>query len=111
MIHNSKKTILGIGVATLLATTTNYCKSQQKSKPNIIYILADDIGDGELGCYGQKVIETPNIDKLAKSGLKFTQHYAGNPVSAPSRCVLLTGKHSGHAYIRGNDVWKSRGDV
>ena len=82
-----------------------------QNKPNIIYILADDLGYGELGCYGQKLIETPNIDKLAASGMRFTQHYAGAPVCAPSRCVLLTGKHMGHAYIRGNDEWAERGKV
>jgi len=80
-------------------------------KPNIILILADDLGYGELGCYGQKLIETPNIDKLAEKGLRFTQHYSGAPVCAPARCVLLTGLHSGHAYVRGNDEWGSRGDV
>lgn len=82
-----------------------------ENKPNIIYILADDLGYGELGVYGQQIIETPNIDKLANEGMKFTQHYAGAPVCAPSRYVLLTGKHLGHAYIRGNDEWKERGDV
>lgn len=73
-----------------------------QQKPNIIYIYADDLGYGELGCYGQKVIKTPNIDKLASEGIKFTQHYAGAPVCAPSRCMLMTGKNAGHAYIRGN---------
>lgn len=82
-----------------------------KLKPNIIYILADDLGYGDLGCYGQQHIETPNIDKLAQSGMIFTDHYAGAPVCAPSRCVLFTGKHSGHAQIRGNDEWGDRGDV
>lgn len=80
-------------------------------KPNIIYILADDLGYGELGCFGQQLIETPNIDKLAENGIKFTQHYSGAPVCAPSRCVLLTGKHPGHAQVRGNDEWRERGDV
>ena len=82
-----------------------------QQKPNIIYILADDLGFGDLGCYGQDKIETPNIDKLAQTGIRFTQHYSGSPVSAPSRCVLLTGKHSGHAYIRGNDEMSERGNV
>ncbi len=88
-------------------------KSAQRSqrKPNIIYILADDLGYGELGCYGQTKIETPNIDRLRSEGMKFTQHYSGSPVCAPSRCVLMTGRHSGHAYIRGNDEWRERGDV
>ena len=92
------------------------CTSDKKDetanqKPNIIYILADDLGYGELGCYGQELIETPNIDKLAESGMRFTQHYAGAPVCAPSRCALLSGMHTGHAYIRGNDEWAERGDV
>src|SRR6056297_3654186 len=86
------------------------CSSKNRT-PNIIYILADDLGYGELGCYGQKIIKTPHLDQLAKTGMKFTDHYSGSPVCAPSRCVLLTGKHSGHAYIRGNDEWGSRGDV
>lgn len=79
--------------------------------PNIIYILADDLGYNELGSYGQSLIETPNLDALAASGIRFTNHYAGSPVCAPSRCVLLTGKHTGHAHIRGNDEWGERGDT
>jgi arylsulfatase A len=71
-------------------------------KPNIVFILADDLGYAELGCYGQKKIRTPNIDKLALQGMKFTQHYSGNPVCAPSRCALMTGMHTGHAQIRAN---------
>jgi arylsulfatase A-like enzyme len=71
-------------------------------KPNIIYIMADDLGYGDLGCYGQQKIKTPNIDKLAKEGMRFTQFYAGAPVCAPSRCVLMTGKHTGHGRVRGN---------
>ncbi len=84
---------------------------QEIVKPNIIYILADDLGYGELGVYGQKIIETPNIDALAKNGMRFTQHYSGAPVCAPARCVLMTGLHTGHAHVRGNDEWKSRGAV
>ncbi|NPA35923.1 MAG: arylsulfatase [Chlorobi bacterium] len=86
-------------------------KETKYVKPNIIYILADDLGYAELGAYGQKKIETPNIDRLANNGMKFTQHYAGAPVCAPSRCVLLTGKHLGHSLVRGNDEWTSRGKV
>jgi len=73
-----------------------------KRKPNIIYILADDLGYGDLGCYGQSMIRTPNIDRLAAEGMRFTDHYAGSTVCAPSRCCLMTGLHTGHAYIRGN---------
>jgi arylsulfatase A-like enzyme len=69
---------------------------------NVVFILADDLGWGEVGCYGQRKIPTPNIDRLAAEGMRFTQHYSGAPVCAPSRCVLLTGRHTGHAEIRGN---------
>jgi arylsulfatase A-like enzyme len=77
-------------------------KSPSAKQPNIIYILADDLGYAELGCYGQKKIKTPNIDKIAAEGMKFTQHYSGHSVCAPSRCTLATGLHTGHAYSRGN---------
>lgn len=71
-------------------------------KPNIIYIYADDLGYGEIGPYGQKLIKTPNLDKMANEGMKFTQHYTSSPVCAPARGMLMTGKHGGHSYIRGN---------
>jgi arylsulfatase A-like enzyme len=71
-------------------------------KPNIIYILADDLGYGDLGCYGQTTFRTPNIDRMAREGMKFTRHYAGSTVCAPSRCVLMTGLHTGHCRVRGN---------
>jgi len=70
--------------------------------PNLIFIMADDLGYGDLGCYGQKKIQTPHIDRLAADGMRFTQFYAGATVCAPSRCVLMTGKHNGHAWVRGN---------
>src|SRR5688572_3874623 len=70
--------------------------------PNIIFILADDLGYGDLGCYGQKMIQTPHIDRLASQGLRFTNCYAGSTVCAPSRCALMTGLHTGHARVRGN---------
>ncbi|MEN9574316.1 MAG: hypothetical protein RL514_2171 [Verrucomicrobiota bacterium] len=70
--------------------------------PNVIFIIADDLGYGDLGCYGQKFIRTPNLDRMAAEGMRFTQHYSGNAVCAPSRCVLMTGKHPGHAFIRDN---------
>ena len=71
-------------------------------RPNIILIVADDLGYGELGCYGQTRIKTPNLDRLAAEGVRFTSFYAGSTVCAPSRCSLMTGLHTGHAYIRGN---------
>jgi arylsulfatase A-like enzyme len=70
--------------------------------PNVVLILADDLGYGDLGCYGQQVIETPRLDRMAAEGLRFTQFYAGSTVCAPSRCVLMTGRHTGHARVRGN---------
>lgn len=72
------------------------------TRPNIVFILCDDLGYGDLGCYGQKKIRTPNVDRLAAEGMRFTNHYSGHNVCAPSRCVLMTGKHPGHAYIRDN---------
>ena len=96
----------GFGVTTLaLSCRTDIIKTtsaERKKKPNIVYILADDLGYAELGCYGQEKIKTPNIDKLAAEGMRFTQHYSGNPVCAPSRCALMTGLHTGHAQIRAN---------
>ncbi|UCH66056.1 MAG: arylsulfatase [Ignavibacterium sp.] len=77
-------------------------KEEQVSKPNIIFILADDLGYGDLGCYGQQIIKTPNIDNLAYDGMRFTQYYAGSPVCSPSRSVLMTGQHTGHTTVRGN---------
>ncbi|MGC8862459.1 MAG: sulfatase-like hydrolase/transferase, partial [Armatimonadota bacterium] len=73
-------------------------------KPNIIFILADDLGYGDLGCYGQKRIKTPNIDRMAAEGVRFTQCYAGSTVCAPSRCALMVGQHTGHCIIRGNGL-------
>src|SRR5678816_2758921 len=71
-------------------------------RPSIIFILADDLGYGDLGCYGQTKIRTPNIDRIAAQGLRFTQYYAGSSVCAPSRCTLLTGRHTGHTAVRDN---------
>ncbi|MEM6690874.1 MAG: arylsulfatase [Planctomycetota bacterium] len=72
------------------------------ARPNIIFILSDDLGYGDLGCYGQTVIETPHLDQMAAEGIRFTDFYAGNTVCAPSRCVLMTGLHMGHTHVRGN---------
>lgn len=80
-----------------------------KNKPNIVFILCDDMGYGDLACYGQKYIKTPNIDNLAREGMRFTQAYSGSPVSAPSRASLMTGQHSGHCEIRGNkEYWSGK---
>ncbi len=98
-------------LSTLPTLATKNVSSKKNQKPNIIYILADDLGYSELGCYGQKLIETPHVDQLAKDGMRFTQNYSGTAVSGPSRCITLTGLHSGHAYIRGNDEVSERGNV
>ena len=81
--------------------------SAADNRPNIIYIMCDDMGYGDLGCYGQKYISTPHIDSLARQGVRFTQAYAGSPVSAPSRASLMTGQHTGHCEVRGNkEYWR-----
>lgn len=79
-------------------------------KPNVIFILADDLGYGELGCYGQKLIETPHLDRMAAEGMRFTQFYAGSTVCAPSRAVLMTGRHTGRVSVRGNAGGKDPSD-
>ena len=81
----------------------------QQQKPNVVFILADDLGYGDLSCYGQEKFTTPNIDRLAQDGMRFTQCYSGTTVSAPSRSCLLTGMHSGHTYVRGNIEVKPEG--
>jgi arylsulfatase A-like enzyme len=91
-----------LGSAAALGTTTIALAAEKAGKPNIIYILADDLGYGDLGCFGQQRIKTPNIDRMAAEGMTFTQHYAGCTVCAPSRCCLMTGKHTGHCTVRGN---------
>eukprot|EP01041_Mallomonas_annulata_P021302 gene21302-41325_t len=90
--------VLGIALLTSVVATA----SAQVTKPNIIFILADDLGYGELGSYGQQQLRTPNLDRFAAEGMRFTQFYAGSTVCAPSRSVLMTGKHTGHTTVRGN---------
>lgn len=96
-----KNILKTLGLATI-SVAPFLASNAQEQKPNVIYIMADDLGIGDLGCYGQTKIKTPGIDKLAANGVLFTQHYSGSTVSAPSRCSLMTGKHIGHASIRGN---------
>ena len=79
------------------------CLKKNPERPNIVFLLFDDLGYGDLGCYGQELIETPNIDALAAEGIVFSDMYTACPLSAPSRCSILTGLHSGHSQIRGND--------
>lgn len=89
-------------LALLVGALTTPAAAETDERPNIIYIMADDLGYGDLGCYGQKDIQTPEIDALAAGGLRFTQHYAGASVCAPTRCSLMTGLHTGHCYVRAN---------
>ncbi len=91
-----------LGVFALVFAASTGFADESKRPPNVIYLLADDLGYAELGCYGQKWIKTPNIDRIAAEGIRFTNHYSGNAVCAPSRCCLMTGKHPGHAYVRNN---------
>ena len=101
--------LLYTGLAALaLLPVTNQAGAQGKSsQPNIIFIMADDLGYGDIACYGQKYIKTPNIDRMAQEGIRFTNHYSGAPVSAPARCCLMTGKHLGNSYVRNNLEIKS----
>src|SRR5436309_10366941 len=97
--HTKRLLLIAAGVVLALPTVP---AGEIPPKPNIIFILSDDLGYGDLGCYGQKKIKTPNIDKLAAEGIRFTSCYAGSTVCAPSRCALMTGLHTGHGAIRGN---------
>src|SRR5436190_7128761 len=101
-------TVFALAFCLALAQPT---RAADANKPNIIFILADDLGYGDLGCYGQRIIQTPHIDRLAAEGMKFTQFYAGNAVCAPARCTLITGLHSGHAFVRDNRELKPEGQV
>jgi arylsulfatase A-like enzyme len=104
--HRFNAPRMTLRLSSLLFALLCLASGAQAAKPNIIYILADDLGYGDLGCYGQKSgLKTPNIDRMAAEGMKFTRHYAGSTVCAPSRCVLMTGLHSGHCRVRGNDPW------
>ena len=87
---------------SVILVITSSCISKRSDKPNILFLLADDLGYGELGCYGQEIIKTPVLDELAKQGMRFTDFYAGSPLCSPSRAVIMTGKSSGNNTIRGN---------
>jgi arylsulfatase A-like enzyme len=110
-----RRTFIKTGSAAIssypLWNVLSACTKKTKNRPNIVFILADDLGYGDLSCYGQKYFQTPHIDQLAETGMRFTQHYAGSPVCAPSRCVLMTGKHTGHAWVRGNKQAEPSGQL
>lgn len=100
-------TMAGTGVAALTMAgcgkpMVGTVDGKGGTRPNIIFVMADDLGYGDLGCYGQQTIQMPHIDRLAAEGMRFTDHYAGSTVCAPSRCSLMTGLHTGHTYVRGN---------
>ena len=94
--------LLFFGLILLIRCKNTPTKIENSSPPNIILIMADDLGYGDIGVYGQSLFPTPNIDRLAKGGIRFLQHYSGSTVCAPSRSALMTGQHSGHSFIRGN---------
>lgn len=102
-LFNFRSMLLSTGIISSAVSQTVVAANKAKSeKPNIIFIIADDMGYGDLACYGNKIVKTPYIDQLAHDGLRFTQTYAGSAVSSPSRCCLLTGKNTGHSRIRNN---------
>lgn len=111
----NKFQVMGLALTclVLLANCSSTPKEEvENTKPmNVIYILADDLGYGDVGYNGQEIIKTPNIDQMAKDGMVFTQHYAGCTVCAPSRCSLMTGLHTGHAQIRGNKEIEPEGQA
>lgn len=104
-----KTTAMGGIAAALYGCTSSFGRAGGVRRPNIVYILADDLGYGDLGCYGQKDIRTPNLDRMAHEGMLFTQHYSGSTVCAPSRSCLMTGLHTGHTPVRGNKEYQPEG--
>jgi arylsulfatase A-like enzyme len=99
-----KKLFVLVLLGSVLLCSLSQAQNRDSAHPNVIYIMADDLGYGDLGSYGQKLIQTPNLDRMAKEGMRFTQMYAGSTVCAPSRAVLMTGKHMGHVSVRGNAI-------
>ena len=105
-------TLSGLAVLTGCESLRRQADAQGSAqRPNIIYIMVDDLGYGDLSCFGQKKFQTPNLDKMAAEGVKFTDYYAGSTVCAPTRCVLMTGVHTGHAYVRGNREVRPEGQA
>ncbi len=98
----TRSIILAFVLATLSCISPPLAAAESPDRPNIVFIMADDLGYGHLGCYGQKKIKTPHIDRIASQGTRFTQFYAGHCVCAPSRSTLMTGNHTGHTSVRVN---------
>lgn len=101
-IRPQTRILQALAIAIIGVTFSLQSVDAEAKQPNIVFILADDLGYGELGCYGQTKIRTPNLDRLASQGMRWMQHYTGAPVCAPARCTLMTGQHLGHAEIRSN---------
>ena len=97
-----KNILFFLSLITLTKCKNSHPINEKINAPNIIYILADDLGYGDIGVYGQALFKTPNLDRLANGGMRFLQHYSGSTVCAPSRSTLMTGQHTGHTFIRGN---------
>ena len=109
----NRRRFLQIATGCTAAAWLRQVRAAAKSarRPNIVFILADDLGYGDLGCYGQKKIQTPRLDRMAREGIRFTSHYAGFTVCSPSRCALMTGKHMGHASVRNNGGSLKKKDI
>ncbi|MEM9986006.1 MAG: sulfatase-like hydrolase/transferase, partial [Bacteroidota bacterium] len=105
----TKWLLLGLFFLLSCSSPSKPAKQKPTTKPNVIYILADDMGRSDLGVYGQQLIETPNLDQLSAEGMTFIHHYAGSTVCAPSRSSLVTGLHTGHTPIRGNKEYLPEG--
>ena len=99
-----RRFIAGMGAASTLGLAASQAPADVQSarRPNIVLIMADDLGYREVGCFGQELIRSPHLDRLAAEGMRLERFYSGSPVCAPSRCALMTGLHTGHCYIRGN---------
>ena len=104
--------LLLVLMANLASCSGDQSKNRRKQDlPNVIYIMADDLGYADISPFGQKIIQTPNLQQMADEGIIFTDHYSGNTVCAPSRCSLMTGLHPGHAYVRGNMQYPPAGQL
>jgi len=111
MKATNRRRFLGSVLLALAILAVPSLRAADTKKPNIIYIMVDDLGYGDLSCFGQKKFKTPHLDKMAAEGVKFTSYYAGSTVCAPTRCVLMTGVHTGHSYVRGNREVKPEGQA
>ena len=107
----NKPFVVTVCVLFFISCSVNELHAKKSNNPNIIYILADDMGVYDLGCYGQEMIQTPHLDKMAQEGIRFTEHYAGSTVCAPSRGALMTGLHTGHGYVKGNFAMQHEGNL